>query len=70
MSPAQNLKKDKETRTRMSEATIRRCSLKYVFLNIWQNSQKSTGARVSFLLKRLFIKKETLAQLFHKNLKI
>ena len=70
MSPAQNLKKDKETRTRMSEASIRRCSLKYVFLNIWQNSQKSTGARVSFLLKRLFIKKETLAQLFHKNLKI
>ena len=70
MSPAQNLKKDKETRTRMSEASIRRCSLKYVFLNIWQNSQKSTGARVSFLLKRLFIKKETLAQLFHKNLKV
>ena len=70
MSPAQNLKKDKETRTRMSEASIRRCSLKYVFLNIWQNSQNSTGARVSFLLKRLFIKKETLAQLFHKNLKI
>ena len=42
-----------------------RCSVKKVFLEISQNSQESTCARVSFLIKLLFfLKKETLAQVF------
>ena len=28
-----------------------RCSIKQVFLNIWQNSQENTSARASFLIK-------------------
>ena len=53
-----------------SEAVVRRCSVKKVFLKTSQNSQENTCARVSFLIKRLtheawnFIKKETLAQVF------
>ena len=36
-----------------------------MFLEISQNSQESTGARVSFLIKlQAFIKKEALAQVF------
>ena len=47
----------------------RRCSAKKVFLEISQNSQEKTCARVSFLINsRLqacnFIKKETLAMVF------
>ena len=34
-----------------SEAVSRRCSVKRVFLEIWQNSQKNICARVSFLIK-------------------
>ena len=47
----------------------RRCSVKKVFLEIFQNSHESTSARVSFLIKLQaeacsFIKKEILAQVF------
>ena len=34
-----------------TEAAARRCSVKYVFLEISQNSQENTCARVSFLIK-------------------
>ena len=34
-----------------SEAVAQRCSVKKVFLKISQNSQESTCARVSFLIK-------------------
>ena len=51
-----------------SEAVARRCSVKKVLLEISQNSQENTCARVSFLIKLQascnFIKKETLAQVF------
>ena len=40
------------------EAGAKRCSVKKVFLEISQNSQENTCARVSFLTKG-FIKKET-----------
>ena len=46
----------------LSEAVVRRCSVKKVFSAISQNSQERTYARVSFL--KNFIKKETLAQVF------
>ena len=51
------------------EAVVWRCSVEKVFLQISQNSQENTCARVSFLIKALafttlFIKKETLAQVF------
>ena len=35
----------------MSEAVVRRCSIKKVFLEISQNFQESTYARDSFLIK-------------------
>ena len=49
------------------EAVAQRCSVKKVFLEIWQNSQENTCARVSFLIKLQalacnVIKNETLAQ--------
>ena len=48
-----------------TEAVVQRCSVKKVFLEISQNSQENTCARVSFLIKlQAFIKKETLAQVF------
>ena len=34
-----------------AEAAAQRCSVKKVFLNIEQNSQKNTCVRVSFLVK-------------------
>ena len=34
-----------------SEAIVQRCSVKKVFLDIWQISQENTCARVYFLLK-------------------
>ena len=34
-----------------AEALAGRCSVKKVFLEIWQNSQKSTCGRVSFSIK-------------------
>ena len=43
-----------------SEAVVQRCSVKKVFLEIWQNSQENTCA--SGL--QLYIKKETLAQVY------
>ena len=51
------------------EAVSRRCSVKKVFLEISQNSQKNTCARVSFSIKLQteacnFIKRATLAQVF------
>ena len=43
---------DKTIKTRKSaEAVIQRCSVKKVFLEISQNSQEDTCARVSFLIK-------------------
>ena len=61
-------KKSNLTNTLLTEAVVRRCSVKKVFLEMSQNSQKNTCARVSFLIKLLascnFIKKETLAQVF------
>ena len=53
----------------ITEAVVWRCSVKKVFLEISQNSQENTCARVSFLIKLQalacsFIKKETLAQVF------
>ena len=45
-----------------TEAIVRRCSVKKVFLEISQNSRENTCARVTFLMK--FIKKETTAQVF------
>ena len=51
------------------EAIARRCSLKKVFIEIWQNSQENTCATVTFLIKLQakacnIIKKETLVQTF------
>ena len=48
------------------------CSVKNVFLEISQNSQENTCARVSLLIKLPtkawnFIKKETLTQVFPAN---
>ena len=48
---------------------VQRCSVREVFLEISQNSQENTCARVSFLINLQVeacnvIKKETLAQLF------
>ena len=44
------------------EAVARRCSVKKVLLEISQNSQENTRARVSFLKK--FIRKATVAHVF------
>ena len=52
----------------ISEAVVRRCSVEKVFLEVSQNLQENTCARVSFLIKLPeacnFIKKETMAQVF------
>ena len=53
----------------MKEAVTRSCFVQKVFLEISQNSQGSTSARVSFLIKLQasnckFIEKETLTQVF------
>ena len=34
-----------------AEAVVRRCSIKKVFLEMLQNSQENTCARVSFIIK-------------------
>ena len=52
-----------------TEAVVWRCSVKKMFLEILQNSQENTCAKVSFLIKLQaeafnFIKKETLIQVF------
>ena len=39
---------------RYLEAVVQRCSVKKVLLEISQNSQENTCARVSFLIKRLW----------------
>ena len=46
------------------EAVVQRCPVKKVFLEISQNSQENTCARVSFLRKLQAIKEETLTQVF------
>ena len=53
----------------MPEAVVRRCSVENVFLEISQNLQENTSARVSFLIKlqgsglqKETIEKKTLAQ--------
>ena len=53
----------------MTEAVAQRCSVNKMFLEISQNSQENTCARLSFLIKLQaeacnFIKKETLIQVF------
>ena len=53
----------------ITEAVAQRSSVKMVFLEILQNSQENTCARVSFLIKLQapacnFIQKETLVQVF------
>ena len=55
-----------------TEAVVRRCSVKKVFLEMSQNSQENTCARVAFLILLQaevcnFIKKETLAEVFSVN---
>ena len=46
-------------------AVVRMCSVKKLFLEIFQNSQENTCARDSFFNKVCnFIKKESLAQVF------
>ena len=45
-----------------SEAAVQSCSMKEVFLEIYQNSQENTCARVSFFIKLQI--KEVLAQVF------
>ena len=51
-----------------NRSSHRRCSVKKVFLEISRNSQESTCARVSFLIKLQaafnLIKKDTLVQVF------
>ena len=48
-----------------TEAVAQRCSVKKVFLEILQNSQENTCARVSFLIKlQATLLKEALAQEF------
>ena len=48
-----------------TEAVVQKCSVKKEFLEISQNSQENTCARISFLIRpEDFIKKETLAQVF------
>ena len=51
----------------LMESVVWRCFVKKVFLEILQNSQENTCAKVSFLIKPQacnFIKKETLTQVF------
>ena len=52
-----------------AEAVVRMCSVKKVFLEISENSQENTCARVSFVINLQasacnFMKKEALAQVF------
>ena len=47
------------------EAVAQICFVKKVFLEILQNSQENTFARVSFLIK--FFRKEALAQVFYSE---
>ena len=52
-------------RSLFTEAVARRCSIEKVFLDILQNLQENTCARVSFFNKACnFIERETLAQVF------
>ena len=53
----------------IKEAVVQRCSVKNAFLEILQNSQETTCATVSILIKLQaeackYIKKEPLAQMF------
>ena len=54
---------------KIAEAVARTCSVKHLFLEMSQNSQENTCAKVSFLIKLQasvcsFVKRETLAQVF------
>ena len=65
----ENSTQQKPSTSFLIEAVVRRCFVKQVFLEISQNLQENTCARVSFLLKLLawacnFIKKDTPAQVF------
>ena len=56
-------------KTVKAEAVARRCSVRKVFLEIPQNTQENTCARISFLIELQaqacnFIKRETLSQVF------
>ena len=58
---------NKKSSSFYSEAVVRRCPVKKMFLEISQNSLENTCARVSFLIKLhalAFIKRESLAQVF------
>ena len=48
-----NIKKKSKTWSEeaIAEAVVQRCSVKKAFLEISQNSQENTCARVSFLIK-------------------
>ena len=50
------------------KAVAQSCSVKKIFFEISQNSQEMTCAKVSFLIKFYFIKKESLAQVFSYEL--
>ena len=52
-----------------SEAVVRRCSVKNVFLEISQNSQEKTCARVSFLIKLQAFCLITFKKSVHENWK-
>ena len=43
----------------LSEAVVQRCSVKKVFLDILQNSQENTCAKVSFLINLMAIANTT-----------
>ena len=48
-----------------SEAVVRRCSVKKVYLEILQNSQENTCAREPFLIKlQALVQKESLVPVF------
>ena len=55
-SKSKNILTEKEhfTHTTNAEAVVRRCSVEKVFLEISQNSQENTCARVSFLIQKSF----------------
>ena len=53
-----------ETSLKMSEAVVQRCSVKKVFLNIFQNAQENTCAKVYFQIKLQLVQKKSLAYVF------
>ena len=51
MNSVSSISRFLSNRLECSEAVVQRCSVKNVFLEISQNSQENTCARVSFLIK-------------------